>query len=143
MPSYDQRLEERRERRAPACFSGPGESQTRSLKQQPHPLTCARPSTAMLFAAESDRSAEISGRDFRRHAALRWALWRAKRLRSIGLIAIVALMASGCPSSYHEAFRLGDKAHVVKAEYDLYFVEGEGSFSFNYFKGAAGRCIAA
>jgi pimeloyl-ACP methyl ester carboxylesterase len=34
-------------------------------------------------------------------------------------------MASGCPSAYHEAFRLGGKAHVAKAEYDLYFVEAD------------------
>lgn len=53
------------------------------------------------------------------------ALRQSKRLRGIGLIAMVVLMASGCPSAYHEAFRLGEKSHVATPEYDLYFVEAD------------------
>jgi len=39
--------------------------------------------------------------------------------------ALVALMVSGCPSAYHEPARLGDRAHISKIEYDLYFVEAD------------------
>jgi len=61
----------------------------------------------------------------RRDVALHQALRHSKRLRGIGLIAMVVLMASGCPSAYHEAFRLGERSHVATPEYDLYFAEAD------------------